>query len=144
MVFSPAIHLHVLYLHVLFYHTHISPLCLLPGCSVCNILCTFMSTHSDASNCVLSCPVHSNHHCTLPHTPTLKNGFDWFIFQLFIGFGFPYEGPAPLEAIANGCIFLQPRFQPPHSSLNHEFFRGKPTSREVRSPRLLPPRTSYV
>ncbi|TTI92384.1 Alpha-1,6-mannosylglycoprotein 6-beta-N-acetylglucosaminyltransferase B [Bagarius yarrelli] len=50
--------------------------------------------------------------------------------KLFIGFGFPYEGPAPLEAIANGCIFLQPKFQPPHSSLNHEFFRGKPTSRE--------------
>uniref|UniRef100_W5N7B0 alpha-1,6-mannosyl-glycoprotein 6-beta-N-acetylglucosaminyltransferase n=1 Tax=Lepisosteus oculatus TaxID=7918 RepID=W5N7B0_LEPOC len=53
--------------------------------------------------------------------------------KLFIGFGFPYEGPAPLEAIANGCIFLQPRFRPPHSSLNHEFFRGKPTSREVSS-----------
>ncbi|XP_072861092.1 alpha-1,6-mannosylglycoprotein 6-beta-N-acetylglucosaminyltransferase B isoform X3 [Chlorocebus sabaeus] len=53
--------------------------------------------------------------------------------KLFIGFGFPYEGPAPLEAIANGCIFLQSRFSPPHSSLNHEFFRGKPTSREVFS-----------
>lgn len=54
-----------------------------------------------------------------------------FSVKLFIGFGFPYEGPAPLEAIANGCIFLQPKFDPPHSSLNHEFFRGKPTSREV-------------
>ncbi|NXW01094.1 MGT5B acetylglucosaminyltransferase, partial [Fregetta grallaria] len=53
--------------------------------------------------------------------------------KLFIGFGFPYEGPAPLEAIANGCVFLQARFNPPHSSLNHEFFRGKPTSREVSS-----------
>ncbi|KAK7929917.1 hypothetical protein WMY93_006312 [Mugilogobius chulae] len=53
--------------------------------------------------------------------------------KLFIGFGFPYEGPAPLEAIANGCIFLQPKFNPPHSSLNHEFFRGKPTSRQVSS-----------
>lgn len=51
--------------------------------------------------------------------------------KLFIGFGFPYEGPAPLEAIANGCIFLQPKFNPPHSSLNHNFFRGKPTSRKV-------------
>ncbi|KAI3353063.1 hypothetical protein L3Q82_019627 [Scortum barcoo] len=57
----------------------------------------------------------------------------FFNVPLFIGFGFPYEGPAPLEAIANGCIFLQPKFQPPHSSLNHEFFRGKPTSREVSS-----------
>ncbi|XP_029363602.1 alpha-1,6-mannosylglycoprotein 6-beta-N-acetylglucosaminyltransferase B isoform X1 [Echeneis naucrates] len=53
--------------------------------------------------------------------------------KLFIGFGFPYEGPAPLEAIANGCIFLQPKFNPPHSSLNHNFFRGKPTSRKVSS-----------
>ncbi|CAG02676.1 unnamed protein product, partial [Tetraodon nigroviridis] len=53
--------------------------------------------------------------------------------KLFIGFGFPYEGPAPLEAIANGCIFLQPKFDPPHSSLNHDFFRGKPTSRKVSS-----------
>ncbi|KAL6102684.1 mgat5b [Pungitius sinensis] len=53
--------------------------------------------------------------------------------KLFIGFGFPYEGPAPLEAIANGCIFLQPKFNPSHSSLNHDFFRGKPTSRKVSS-----------
>lgn len=56
--------------------------------------------------------------------------------KLFIGFGFPYEGPAPLEAIANGCIYLQPKFDPPHSSLNHEFFRGKPTSRKVCALRL--------
>uniref|UniRef100_A0A3B1IX10 alpha-1,6-mannosyl-glycoprotein 6-beta-N-acetylglucosaminyltransferase n=1 Tax=Astyanax mexicanus TaxID=7994 RepID=A0A3B1IX10_ASTMX len=41
--------------------------------------------------------------------------------KLFVGFGFPYEGPAPLEAI------------PPRSSFNHEFFRGKPMSREVSS-----------
>ncbi|XP_061907761.1 alpha-1,6-mannosylglycoprotein 6-beta-N-acetylglucosaminyltransferase B-like [Entelurus aequoreus] len=53
--------------------------------------------------------------------------------KLFVGFGFPYEGPAPLEAIANGCVFLQPKFSPAHSSLNHDFFRGKPTSREVSS-----------
>lgn len=76
-----------------------------------------------------------------PHHPS-KTGLVLFTFQLFIGFGFPYEGPAPLEAIANGCIFLQPKFQPPHSSLNHEFFRGKPTSREVSPPRALPPRRS--
>uniref|UniRef100_A0A8C4TEW0 alpha-1,6-mannosyl-glycoprotein 6-beta-N-acetylglucosaminyltransferase n=1 Tax=Erpetoichthys calabaricus TaxID=27687 RepID=A0A8C4TEW0_ERPCA len=53
--------------------------------------------------------------------------------KLFVGMGFPYEGPAPLEAIANGCIFLQPGFNPPHSSLNHAFFKGKPTSREISS-----------
>ncbi|KAF4797321.1 Alpha-1,6-mannosylglycoprotein 6-beta-N-acetylglucosaminyltransferase B [Turdus rufiventris] len=59
--------------------------------------------------------------------------------KLFIGFGFPYEGPAPLEAIANGCVFLQARFHPPHSSLNHEFFRGKPTSREASVLPAAPP-----
>ncbi|KAG7271337.1 hypothetical protein CRUP_037286 [Coryphaenoides rupestris] len=53
--------------------------------------------------------------------------------KLFIGMGFPYEGPAPLEAIANGCVFLQPKFSPSHSSMNHAFFRGKPTSRQVSS-----------
>lgn len=57
--------------------------------------------------------------------------------KLFVGFGFPYEGPAPLEAIANGCIFLQPKFNPPHSSLNHDFFRGKPTSRKVKTLHLV-------
>lgn len=30
-------------------------------------------------------------------------------FQLFVGLGFPYEGPAPLEAIANGCFFINPK-----------------------------------
>uniref|UniRef100_A0A8C9PXC3 alpha-1,6-mannosyl-glycoprotein 6-beta-N-acetylglucosaminyltransferase n=1 Tax=Spermophilus dauricus TaxID=99837 RepID=A0A8C9PXC3_SPEDA len=53
--------------------------------------------------------------------------------KLFIGFGFPYEGPAPLEAIANGCVFLQSRFRPPHSSLNHEFFQGCLSARQVFS-----------
>lgn len=60
-----------------------------------------------------------------------SNSFLFFCFKLFVGFGFPYEGPAPLEAIANGCIFLQPKFNPSRSSLNNEFFRGKPMSREV-------------
>jgi len=36
-----------------------------------------------------------------------------FIFQLFVGLGFPYEGPAPLEAIANGCFFLNVKLDPP-------------------------------
>lgn len=29
--------------------------------------------------------------------------------QVFVGLGFPYEGPAPLEAIANGCFFINPK-----------------------------------
>ncbi|XP_072118250.1 alpha-1,6-mannosylglycoprotein 6-beta-N-acetylglucosaminyltransferase A [Mobula birostris] len=53
--------------------------------------------------------------------------------KLFVGLGFPYEGPAPLEAIANGCAFLNPRFNPPKSSKNTEFFKGKPTLRELTS-----------
>ncbi|XP_029650594.1 alpha-1,6-mannosylglycoprotein 6-beta-N-acetylglucosaminyltransferase A-like isoform X2 [Octopus sinensis] len=53
--------------------------------------------------------------------------------KLFIGLGFPYEGPAPLEAIANGCVFLNPKFNPPHSSKNTPFFKGKPTSRNLTS-----------
>uniref|UniRef100_H3AJR5 alpha-1,6-mannosyl-glycoprotein 6-beta-N-acetylglucosaminyltransferase n=1 Tax=Latimeria chalumnae TaxID=7897 RepID=H3AJR5_LATCH len=53
--------------------------------------------------------------------------------KLFIGLGFPYEGPAPLEAIAHGCQFIQPRFLPPHNAQNNDFYRGKPTSREISS-----------
>lgn len=51
--------------------------------------------------------------------------------QVFVGLGFPYEGPAPIEAIALGCVFLQPRFDPPHSSDNNNFYKGKPTTRQV-------------
>ncbi|XP_004626430.1 alpha-1,6-mannosylglycoprotein 6-beta-N-acetylglucosaminyltransferase A [Octodon degus] len=53
--------------------------------------------------------------------------------KLFVGLGFPYEGPAPLEAIANGCAFLNPKFNPPKSSKNTDFFIGKPTLRELTS-----------
>lgn len=31
--------------------------------------------------------------------------------KIFIGLGFPYEGPAPLEAIASGCVFLNAKVQ---------------------------------
>uniref|UniRef100_A0A667ZAZ1 alpha-1,6-mannosyl-glycoprotein 6-beta-N-acetylglucosaminyltransferase n=1 Tax=Myripristis murdjan TaxID=586833 RepID=A0A667ZAZ1_9TELE len=53
--------------------------------------------------------------------------------KVFVGLSFPYEGPAPLEAIANGCAFLNPRLHPPQSSLNSDFFNGKPNRREVTS-----------
>ncbi|XP_041672349.1 alpha-1,6-mannosylglycoprotein 6-beta-N-acetylglucosaminyltransferase B-like [Cheilinus undulatus] len=53
--------------------------------------------------------------------------------KVFVGLGFPYEGPAPIEAIALGCVFLQPRFDPPHSAENNDFYRGKPTSRQISS-----------
>ncbi|XP_039673109.1 alpha-1,6-mannosylglycoprotein 6-beta-N-acetylglucosaminyltransferase A-like [Perca fluviatilis] len=53
--------------------------------------------------------------------------------KVFVGLSFPYEGPAPLEALANGCAFLNPRLHPPQSSLNTEFFKDKPNIREVTS-----------
>uniref|UniRef100_UPI00398E5687 alpha-1,6-mannosylglycoprotein 6-beta-N-acetylglucosaminyltransferase A-like isoform X3 n=1 Tax=Pristiophorus japonicus TaxID=55135 RepID=UPI00398E5687 len=53
--------------------------------------------------------------------------------KVFVGLGFPYEGPAPLEAIANGCIFLNVNFNPPKSRKNTNFFQGKPTFRELSS-----------
>ena len=53
------------------------------------------------------------------------------MLQIFVGLGFPYEGPAPLEAIANGAVFLNPRFSPPHNNKNTAFFRHKPTERKV-------------
>uniref|UniRef100_A0A3B4XBF0 alpha-1,6-mannosyl-glycoprotein 6-beta-N-acetylglucosaminyltransferase n=2 Tax=Seriola lalandi dorsalis TaxID=1841481 RepID=A0A3B4XBF0_SERLL len=53
--------------------------------------------------------------------------------KVFVGLGFPYEGPAPIEAIALGCIFLQPQFDPPHSSDNNDFYKGKPTTRQISS-----------
>lgn len=31
-------------------------------------------------------------------------------FKVFVGLGRPYEGPAALEAIANGAVFLNPRY----------------------------------
>uniref|UniRef100_G3NBW4 alpha-1,6-mannosyl-glycoprotein 6-beta-N-acetylglucosaminyltransferase n=1 Tax=Gasterosteus aculeatus TaxID=69293 RepID=G3NBW4_GASAC len=51
--------------------------------------------------------------------------------KVFVGLSFPYEGPAPLEAIANGCVFLNPKLDPPRSSLNTQFFKGKPNIREI-------------
>ncbi len=47
--------------------------------------------------------------------------------------GFPYEGPAPLEALAEGCVFFNAKLNPPHSALNTQFFEPKPTYRKVRT-----------
>lgn len=51
--------------------------------------------------------------------------------KIYLGLGFPLEGPAPLEAIANGAIFINPRFNPPKSRRTYKFFSEKPTLREV-------------
>ncbi|VDN90462.1 unnamed protein product [Brugia pahangi] len=43
------------------------------------------------------------------------------------GLGFLFEGPAPLEAIANGVVFISPSFNPPKSRKTSDFFKDKPT-----------------
>ena len=53
--------------------------------------------------------------------------------KLFVGLGFPYEGPAPLEAVANGCFFLNPKITPPINRDNSKFLKGKPTLRSLTS-----------
>ena len=47
-------------------------------------------------------------HMTI-HIHNVKLIFDIIFLQLFIGLGFPFEGPGPLEAIANGAVFLNPK-----------------------------------
>lgn len=51
----------------------------------------------------------------------------------FIGIGFPLEGPAPLEAVANGAVFINAKFDPPHSRRITPFLAEKPTLREFTS-----------
>lgn len=51
--------------------------------------------------------------------------------KIFLGLGFPFEGPAPLEAIASGVVFINPSFNPPKSRKTSDFFKDKPTLREV-------------
>jgi alpha-1,3(6)-mannosylglycoprotein beta-1,6-N-acetyl-glucosaminyltransferase len=53
--------------------------------------------------------------------------------QIFLGLGFPYEGPAPMEAIANGCVYINPIFHQPKGRLTETFFNEKPTLRELTS-----------
>lgn len=51
--------------------------------------------------------------------------------KIFLGLGFPFEGPAPLEAIASGVVFINPSFNPPKSRKTSDFFKDKPTLRKV-------------
>ncbi|XP_071148602.1 alpha-1,6-mannosylglycoprotein 6-beta-N-acetylglucosaminyltransferase A-like isoform X4 [Mytilus edulis] len=85
---------------------------------------------TEAKNKTHTIPSYVNNH-------GLLNGEDLHTLlrqsKIFIGLGFPYEGPAPLEAIANGAVFINPKFNPPHSSKNTKFFKGKPTERKLTS-----------
>lgn len=53
--------------------------------------------------------------------------------KVFVGLGDPFEGPAALEALANGCYFINPKFNPPFDRVNHGFFAGKPMDRKITS-----------
>ncbi|KAL9958747.1 hypothetical protein ACROYT_G035803 [Oculina patagonica] len=53
--------------------------------------------------------------------------------KVFVGLGQPFEGPAALEALANGCFFLNPKYVPPLDRTNADFFAGKPLNRKITS-----------
>lgn len=53
--------------------------------------------------------------------------------KLFIGLGFPYDGPSPLEAMARGTKYINPVFNEPHYAGNTERLYGKPTLRKYTS-----------
>ncbi|XP_057292229.1 alpha-1,6-mannosylglycoprotein 6-beta-N-acetylglucosaminyltransferase A-like [Hydractinia symbiolongicarpus] len=53
--------------------------------------------------------------------------------KLFVGVGFPYEGPGPMEALAAGAVFMQPKYDEPKNKMNDAFFKDKPTLRKLTS-----------
>jgi len=62
------------------------------------------------------------------------------VTKVFVGLGFPMEGPAPLEAIAKGAVFLNVKHSPAVGVLNDRqfnkqkwFFKNKPTLRTFGS-----------
>ena len=87
--------------------------------------------------------VHSTFRETDPHLPDniINHGFlksnDLTMLlrkaKLFVGLGYPYDGPGPFDAIAEGTVFLQHKFDTPKNRDNDKFFSGKPTSRAITS-----------
>ena len=53
--------------------------------------------------------------------------------KLFVGLGFPYEGPGPIEAMAAGTVYIQPKYDVPRNRENSDFFALKPTFRKLTS-----------
>jgi hypothetical protein len=95
-----------------------------------NTLGEMLELHSTFKGRGNALPAHIVNHGVLPSTD-LKQLLSES--KLFVGLGFPYDGPGPLEALAAGCVFLQPLFSPPHSKATTSFLGGKPTSRELSS-----------
>ncbi|XP_065898668.1 alpha-1,6-mannosylglycoprotein 6-beta-N-acetylglucosaminyltransferase B-like isoform X2 [Dysidea avara] len=90
----------------------------------------YMEIHSTFSDDVSKIPNHIVNHGVLSQ-PDLAHLLQ--SSKLFIGVGFPFEGPGPLEALANGCVHIQPHFPSPISRANNAFFRNKPTGRNLTS-----------
>nr|VZI41830.1 unnamed protein product [Spirometra erinaceieuropaei] len=94
------------------------------------ILTEYFEVHSTVADAKSDLPKTIKHHGLLAgaaYMDVLRSS------KVFVGVGFPYEGPAPVEAIANGVIFVNPSFNPPKSRYNTDFFSSKPTSRGVTS-----------
>ncbi|XP_068688277.1 alpha-1,6-mannosylglycoprotein 6-beta-N-acetylglucosaminyltransferase A-like [Montipora foliosa] len=53
--------------------------------------------------------------------------------KLFIGLGSPHEKALALEALAQGCIVMNPKFIRPKNRLNSEALRQQPSSRNLTS-----------
>ena len=58
--------------------------------------------------------------------------------KVFVGLGFPYEGPSPVEALQNGAYFLNAQLEPPvgrsetaKTDYVKDFFNDKPTFRRL-------------
>ena len=51
--------------------------------------------------------------------------------RFFLGLGFPYDGPAAMEAISAGLVFIQPKIHVTREI--SDFFKDKPNDRELTS-----------
>ncbi|XP_065898670.1 alpha-1,6-mannosylglycoprotein 6-beta-N-acetylglucosaminyltransferase B-like isoform X2 [Dysidea avara] len=95
-----------------------------------DIIAEHMEIHSTFSDDVSKIPSYIVNHGLLSQ-PDLAHLLQ--ASKLFIGVGFPYEGPGPLEALANGCVYIQPHFPAPINRVNNAFFHNKPTGRDLTS-----------
>ena len=89
------------------------------------------------------------------HPNLSPSGFNSLLSQakVFIGLGFPYEGPSPVEALQSGAYFLNAKLEPPVSrseeakvSYIRDFFNDKPTFRRLnyQVPFLATVNSSYI
>ena len=105
-------------------------------------LATIFEIHTTITDGVLDETFNITNH---PNLDSVGFGHLLETAKIFVGMGFPFEGPSPLEALDHGCYFLNPIFQEPigrhseksKSNKEHEyikdFFFDKPTFRKLTS-----------